>query len=146
MKHPAIRSLLLCALSLFLTASVVRCAEQNLIPQASFEDPKALDPWTIQQLPGTSVRLDSSVGHFVQTTLSLMVGFGKQVELHQPRLVQAAHSDPQQTNVQPPRRQPFREHLGRGLPDLLRDVHGLSKRLGTGDRVEVLEPDFQLHG
>ena len=113
-------------------------AAQTCVPRcATF--PGALQ----RRLPGL---LFDSVSHFVQTTLSLMVGFRKQAELHQPRLVQAAHSDPQQTNVQPPRRQPFREHLGRGLPDLLRDVRGLSKRLGTGDRVEVLEPDFQLHG
>ena len=71
MKHTAIRSLLLCALSLFLTTSVVRCAEKNLIPQALFEDPKALDPWTIQQLPGTSVRLDSSVGRSGKSSVSI---------------------------------------------------------------------------
>ena len=81
-----------------------------------------------RRLPGL---LFDSVSHFVQTTLSLMVGFGKQAELHQPGLVQAAHSDPPQTNVQPPRRQPFREHLGRRLPDLLRDVRAW---IEAGDR------------
>ena len=70
MKHTAIRSLLLSALSLLLTTSVVRCVEQNLISPASFEDPQALDPWTIQQLPGTSVRLDSSVGRSGKSSVS----------------------------------------------------------------------------
>lgn len=72
-RHVAARNLpwRLCAVSLFLAASVVRGAAQNLIPQPSFAAPRALEAWTIQQPAGTSVRLDPTVGRSGQSSVAI---------------------------------------------------------------------------
>ena len=72
------------------------------------------------------------VGDFIQTGLPLVFSFWKQAQLHHRRMLEAAHPDPQQANVQPSCRQPFCEHLVRRLPNLLGDVGRLGKRLGAG--------------
>jgi hypothetical protein len=46
-----------------LSEGVLRSDEPNLIPQASFGEPHALEGWALQQPPGTSVRVDTSAGH-----------------------------------------------------------------------------------
>jgi len=85
------------------------------------------------------------VSDFIKAGLPLVFDLRKQTQLHQRRMLEAAHPDAEQADVQPSCRQPLCEHLARRLPNLLRDVRGLGKRLGTGDRVEVAEPDFQVY-
>ena len=69
---------LFCVPSLFLAASAVRGAEQNLISQPSFEAPRALDAWTIQQSAGTSVRLDTTVGRSGKTSVVIETAAGQE--------------------------------------------------------------------
>jgi len=79
-RRTAARNLpwLFCVLSLFLAASAVRGAEQNLISQPSFEAPRALDAWTIQQPAGTSVRLDTTVGRSDKTSVVIETAAGQE--------------------------------------------------------------------
>ncbi len=63
-----------------LTEGVVRSDEPNLILQASFEEPRALDGWAPQQPPGTSVRVDTSVGHSGKSSVLIETQPGSEKE------------------------------------------------------------------
>ena len=79
-RRAVVRNLpwLSCVLPLFVAASVVRGAEQNLISRPSFEAPRALDAWTIQQPAGTSVRLDTTVGRSGKTSVVIETAAGQE--------------------------------------------------------------------
>ncbi|MGO8746867.1 MAG: hypothetical protein ACLQNE_12850 [Thermoguttaceae bacterium] len=49
----------------------VECAERNLVPDSSFEEPRILEAWSVQEPAGTSVRLDRTVARTGKSSLCI---------------------------------------------------------------------------
>ena len=72
-RLPVIRnsvSLLVAPLLLWMPFPV-ECAERNLVPDSSFEEPRILEAWSVQEPAGTSVRLDRTVARTGKSSLCI---------------------------------------------------------------------------